>query len=108
LLGPQLRCNRPGPAGEWNSVRIACRGPNLEVSANNETAAKMYCEDFPTKGERRTGPRTNSEASAISPGSTRSVFRTTDTQSGSRTFEFVNLNKELWPSYENPTKEGEA
>ncbi len=45
-----------GP-GEWNTIEIACRGPEISVKVNGEDVAKLNCDDYPKPGLRPDGTR---------------------------------------------------
>ena len=43
------------PTGEWNSVVITCRGPEVSVEVNGEQVSKLNCDDFTEVGKRPDG-----------------------------------------------------
>ena len=55
LVAPAKNANRA--AGEWNSVEITCRGPEISVKVNGEDVAHMNCDDYPKPGLRPDGSR---------------------------------------------------
>ncbi len=55
LVAPSKNANR-GP-GEWNTIEITCRGPEISVKVNGEDVAHMNCDDYPKPGLRPDGTR---------------------------------------------------
>jgi len=55
LVAPTKNVNH-GP-GEWNSIEVTCRGPEISVKVNGEEVAKMNCDDYPKPGLRPDGSR---------------------------------------------------
>jgi hypothetical protein len=55
LVAPNKQTHR-GP-GEWNSVELTCRGPEIRVKVNGEEITEMNCDDFPKRGFRPDGTR---------------------------------------------------
>jgi hypothetical protein len=43
------------PTGEWNSVTITGRGPEISVEVNGEIVCKMNCDEFTEVGKRPDG-----------------------------------------------------
>ena len=55
LVAPSKNANH-GP-GEWNSIEITCRGPEISVKVNGEDVAHTNCDDYPKPGLRPDGTR---------------------------------------------------
>jgi hypothetical protein len=55
LVAPTKNANR-GP-GEWNTIEITCRGPEISVKVNGDDVAHMNCDDYPKPGLRPDGTR---------------------------------------------------
>ncbi len=49
--------NRAKKPGEWNHVKITCKGPKISVSVNGKTVAKMNCDEFTEPNKRPDGTR---------------------------------------------------
>jgi hypothetical protein len=55
LVAPSKQVQR-GP-GEWNTVELTCRGPEIRVQVNGEETTVMNCDDFSKRGLRPDGTR---------------------------------------------------
>ena len=42
--------NAGKPTGEWNTVEIRCKGPEISVKVNGKTVASMNCDEFDKPG----------------------------------------------------------
>lgn len=43
--------------GEWNTVELTCRGPEIIVRVNGEETTRMNCDEFDKRGLRPDGSR---------------------------------------------------
>jgi hypothetical protein len=43
--------------GEWNTVELTCRGPEIVVKVNGEETTRMNCDEFTERGKRPDGSR---------------------------------------------------
>lgn len=49
--------NRAKGPGEWNTMTVTCKGPNISVAVNGETVASMNCDEWTTPGQRPDGSK---------------------------------------------------
>lgn len=49
--------NASRPAGEWNTVELTCRGPEIRLSVNGEEVTHMNCDEFTERSKRPDGTR---------------------------------------------------
>jgi hypothetical protein len=55
LVKPSANPNR-GP-GEWNTIKLTCRGPYISVEVNGEKVAEMNCDEWTEPGKRLDGSK---------------------------------------------------
>lgn len=55
LVSP--RVNAQKPAGEWNHMSVAAKGPEIEVVLNGETVTKANLDEFSQPGTRPDGSK---------------------------------------------------
>ena len=53
LVPPSKNMNKP--VGEWNSVEITCKGPEMSVKINGEQVSKINLDDYKASPDRSVG-----------------------------------------------------
>ena len=49
--------NPAKPVGQWNSIKLTCKGPQITVEINGEKVCEMNCDEFTKPKERPDGSK---------------------------------------------------
>jgi hypothetical protein len=55
LVAPSKNMNKP--AGEWNSIEVTCKGPQMNVKVNGEEVSKINLDDYTVPKQRPDGSK---------------------------------------------------